>query len=105
MFVELDCASNNTAIVLEPAVPIGVAEHEIGCAVGAAFVGRVKKSSEIWLHLQHIEIIARRGITIRLKGLLARVQADECEIEGGQIRKAAVAVAKIDVVGIRLKAG
>ena len=105
MLVELDCASNNTAIVLEACVPIGVAEHEVGRAVRATFVGGVKKSSEKWLQLEHIEVIAGRRITIGLEGLLARVQADEREIKGGQILKAAVAVAKIDVVRIRLKAG
>src|SRR6476661_2125478 len=105
MFIELDGASNNTAVILEACVPIGVAEHEIGRAVGATFVGRVKKSPEKWLQLEHIEIVACRRITICLEGFLARVQSDEREIKGGQILEAAIAVAQIDVVRIRLKAG
>src|SRR5437764_12129033 len=105
MFVELEGASNYAAIVLETAVPVGVAEHEIGRAVGATFVGCMKKSPKNWLELEHIEKVSGRRITIGLERLLARVQADEREIEGGQILKAAIAVAKIDVVRIRLKAG
>src|SRR5690348_2604775 len=105
MLVELDGASNYTAIVLESCVPVGVAEHEIGRAVGATFVGRVKESPEKRLQLEHIEVVAGRRIAIGLERLLARVQADERKIKGGQILKAAIAVAQIDVVRIRLKAG
>src|SRR5436305_5963800 len=105
MFVELEGASNDTAIVLETAVPIGVAEHEIGRAVGATFVGCMKKSPKKWLQLERIEKVSGRRITISLECFLARVQADERKIKGGQILKAAIAVAQIDVVRIRLKAG
>ena len=105
MFVELEGASNNAAIVLETAVPVGVAEHEIGRAVGATFVGCMKKSPKKWLQLEHIEKVSGRRITISLECFLARVQADKGEIERRQILKAAISVAKIDVVRIRLKAG
>src|SRR5215472_5240349 len=47
MLVQLNRPSDHVAIVLETAVPIRVAEHEIGGTVRAVLVGTVEETAEV----------------------------------------------------------
>src|SRR5579872_1836964 len=101
--VQADDSTDNGAIVVETAVPIRIAQNEIGGAVGAMFIGAVKEAAEMRLNFEDVEVVAAHGIAGRDGRLVASGgESDEGEVEGGEVFKGAVAVAQIDIVGIRL---
>src|SRR4030095_7379932 len=103
MLVQLDCAADYTAIVMEAAVPIRIAEHQVWSTIRAVLIGAVKETAEIWLNSQHVEVVASRGKARGDSWIVTRIESDKGEGKRCQIIEAPVAIAQIDIVGIRLK--
>src|SRR5882762_6310580 len=81
MLIELDCAPHHSAIILETAVPICVAEHEIRHAVGAMLIGTTEETAEIRLNSEHVEVVSRRRKARGDGWIVARVQPDKSKIK------------------------
>ena len=101
MLVHLDDAAHHAAIVLKMTVPIGVGQHQVRCAVRAMLVGDVEEAAEIWLNLHRIEVVPSHLVAPDLGWILARVERHLGEDIGRQTVEAAVAIAQIEIVGIR----
>ena len=102
MFVKPDDLADYAPIFVEAAVPIPVAQHDIGRAVAAVFVGGVKKLAQVRLNPQHIEVVATGRIAVEDGRILARIEPNKNHIESCQVLKAVVAIAQVDIVWVRL---
>src|SRR5215469_12355107 len=51
MFIELNGPADHVAIILKPAVPKCIAEHEIRCTVGTMLVGAAEEAPQIRVKL------------------------------------------------------
>src|SRR5438270_5444513 len=49
VLIELDHTANHATIVAKTCVPVRIAQHHIGSAVGAMLVGGVEQTAKIWL--------------------------------------------------------
>ena len=106
MLVDLNGAAHCGSITLETGVPIRVCEHDVGHAVRPVLIGGMEESAEIRMNAQHVEVVSRRCKAVRRKHILACIQAHaEGEIKGRKLFKAAVAIAQIQIVWIRLPCG
>src|SRR6476661_5378690 len=102
MLVYLHDSSQHAAIILKMDVPVSVAENDIRSAVRPMLIRAVKKASKVRLDSQHVKVVpagfhhpyARRIFTCVYPGLSQTVS--------GQAIKAAIAIAKVYIVGIRL---
>src|SRR5580658_9060840 len=103
MFINLNDVAHHAAIILETAVPVRVAEHQIRRAVGAVLIGGVEETAKIGMNPEHVEVVARRCKPGCQGGIVARVQTYKNHIESREGFEAVVAIAQIDVVGIRLE--
>src|ERR1700734_2741434 len=56
MAIELDHPADDSAIVLEMGVPVLIAQHDVGRAVGRALIGSMEKVAQIWLQSQPVEV-------------------------------------------------
>ena len=52
--------ADHSAIILKVRVPESVGEHDVGRAVGAVFIFRVKEAPQIWLHANDVKVVSRR---------------------------------------------
>src|SRR6266550_2200004 len=104
MLVQLNRAADDAGIILEMAVPICIAEHEIRGAIRAMFVGALKETAKIRLNSEHVEVVPSRCKARSDGWIVTRVQADKGKVKRCQIFEAAFAVAQIEIVGIRLEA-
>src|SRR5689334_7393562 len=59
LFVKPHRTANYIRIILEMTVPVAVAEHHIGSAVVAMFIGAVEQTSEIRLNAHRVEVVPR----------------------------------------------
>ena len=76
VLIELNGAAHYAWIVVEPAVPIRIGEHNIRSAVGAVLVGCVKQTAKIGMNPQHVEVIPCRCKAVCGNWILARVETD-----------------------------
>jgi hypothetical protein len=81
-------------------VPIRVGQHDVGRAVGPPFIVCVKEAAQVRLKSQYVEVIPAGFVTPYAGRIRARVQHGLGNAETGQILEGAVALAKIDVIGI-----
>jgi len=102
MLVQADDAADDGAIVLKLAMPIRVGEHDIRSAVGATLIGRLNEPAQIRLNAQCVEVIPAHSIEIDAGWILASVEAALQDGVSGQGIEAAIAIAQIEIVGIRL---
>src|SRR5262249_27234439 len=89
---------------MKMAVPKRVAEHDIRSAVRAMLIGSVEKTAEVGLNAQSVEEVPAHLVQPGAGLISAGVQS--CLLHGvsDEIHKAAVAIAEVEVVRIRLEA-
>ena len=105
MFVDLNRAAHDAAVVVETGVPVRVGQDDVRRAVGSALVGRVEESSEKRANLQDVEIIPADDIRPGPRGLSGGVESDGRDAERREAIEAPVPIAEIEIVGIRLRGG
>src|ERR1700730_82959 len=105
MLVQLNATAHHAAIVLETGVPIRVGEHEIRGAVGAMLIGAVEETAKIRLNPEYVKVVPTRCKARGAGWILTCIQPDKGEAKCCQAIEAAVAIAQVDIVGIRLKPG
>src|SRR4030081_1975811 len=103
MLAHLNHVAHHTLIVLEKTGPIRVAEHEKRGAVGAVLIGAVEEAAKVRVDPEHVEVVPSRRKARGGGWILARVQPYKDETKSCQILEAAVAIAQIEIVGIRLE--
>ncbi len=103
MLVQLNHAAHHGTIILKTAVPICVWEHDIRGAVGAMLIGAVEETTKIRLNAQYVEVVPAHFVDPRAGWIFARVQPCLIDAVSCQVIKAVVAIAQIEVVGVRLR--
>jgi len=101
--VELNCTAHHVAIVLKMAVPKRIGEHNIRSAVRAMLIGRVNESAKIRPNAQYVEVVPADSIEPNAGWIFSRVQPCLIKGESCQTLEAAVAIAEVEIVGIRLR--
>src|SRR5207237_717448 len=84
-------------------VPVRMTEHEVWGAVGTMLVYGVEEPAKIRLDAQRVEVIAAHRLGPGAGWIVARVEPHLCERVRREIVEAAVAIAQVDIVGIRLR--
>src|ERR1700735_386265 len=102
MLVEPNNTAHHSAIILKMAVPISVGEHDIGRAVWAMLIGSVEETAKVRLHAQYVEVVSAGFVFPHIGWIFARVQPCLRDGPGSHIVEAAIAPAKIEVIGIRV---
>ena len=82
--------------------PVLVREHDIRRAIRAVLIRAVEEAAKIRLQSQGVEIVSAGFVQPDGSRISADVQPGSRNVESCQIFKAAVAVAQIEIVGIRL---
>src|SRR5690348_9118742 len=100
VLVELNRAPHQTSITLKMGLPIRVGEHQIRRTVGAVLIRSMKKTAQVRLDPQYIEVIAADLIAPDAGRIVAGVQTATGEVAGDHAIKAAVAITQVYVVGI-----
>src|SRR5262249_9376319 len=104
MLVQSDRSSHRPGIILKMGVPKCVAEHDIGCAVGAMLMGGVKKAAEVGLNAQGVEVVTGGLMDPDAEWFIACAQSGKADLITCQIIKAVVAIAQVEIVRIGLEA-
>jgi hypothetical protein len=103
ILVDADGLADYARIGVEMAVPVGIAEHDVGSAVFSMLVDSVIEAAEVGLNPQFIEVIAGREVRPGGRSGSAHIHADGADdVEVDQAVEGAVLVAQIDVVEIGL---
>ena len=105
MLVHLNSTAKHAAIILKMGVPIPVAEHDKRSAVGAMLIGGVEETAKIRLNAQCVEVVPAGFIEPRAGWMIPRIQTCLFGVNRCQIIKAAVAIAQVEIIGIRLCRG
>src|ERR1700733_6551559 len=100
MSVDSNNAAHHAAIILKMAVPIGVGEHDKRRAVWAVLVGSVEKTAKIGVNLQKVEVVSAGFVRPDFGWIFARIQPCLGDGPGSYIVEAAIAPAKIEIIGI-----
>src|SRR3984957_19051184 len=100
MLVEPNHAAYHAAIILKMAVPICVGEHDIGRAVWAMLIGSVEETAKVRLHAQCIEVVSAGFVFPDIGWIFACVQPCLRDGPSSHIVEAAIAPAKIEIIGI-----
>src|SRR5215510_9698875 len=79
-------------------------EQNIGCAVGAMLIGGVKKTAEVGLNAQGVEVVTGGLMDPDAEWFTACVQPGKADLITCQIIKAVVAIAQVEIVRIGLEA-
>ena len=105
MLVDLHGAAHRGRIAVEVTVPVGVAQHDVGHAVLSMLVGTMEEPAKIRLDAQRIEVIAADHVRPDDGGIpAARVEPHRAlNVVGHQGFEAAVSIAQVEVIGIRLR--
>src|SRR5690348_14274401 len=82
VLVELNGAPHQTSITLKMTLPIRVGEHEIRRTVGAVLIRSVKKTAQVRLDPQYVEVIAADLIAPDTGRIVAGVQSATGEVAG-----------------------
>ena len=102
MLVHFDPSPYHATIPLEVAHPIRIAEHKIGTAVRSVLIRRMEEPAEIRSNPQHVEVVSARLIQPRRRGLATSVQTRTRESVCDDPIKAAVPIAQIEIIRIRV---
>jgi len=102
MLVQLNRPPHYATIIVKMGMPIRVGEHEIRGAVRAVLVGWVDKPANVGLNAQYIKVVSANFIAPSAHRTFARIQPRPGHVCCRQAFKAAVAIAQIDIVRIRL---
>ncbi len=109
MLVQVNNTAHRATIVLKATMPICVFEHDIRSAVRALLIGAVEEAAHIRLNAQRVEVVPAHFKAPDLGWIFARVFPDIEPYRNGAKRcqtvKAAVAIAQVDIVGVRLPKG
>ena len=100
--LSLNNAAHHAAIILKMGVPIRVGEHDIRSAVRAMLIGGVEETAEIRLNAQYVEVVPAHFIEPGAGGIFAGVEPGSVMLISCQTIKAAVAIAQIEIIRIRL---
>ena len=100
MPVEPNNAAHHGAIVLKMVVPICVGEHDIRRAVLAVLIGSVEETAKVRLNAQCVEVVSARFVFPDIGWILARVQPCLRDSPRSHIVEAAIALAKIEIIGV-----
>src|SRR5580698_8978334 len=103
MLVHLDYAPYQAAIVLKVAVPELIREHDVRRAVRSMLVGAMEEAPQIRLNAEGVEIVSARLLHPRMNRILSGIQSTLPQRVCDQSVEAAIAVAQIEIVGIRLE--
>src|SRR6202041_2022399 len=99
MLVEPNNTAHHAAIILKMAMPICVGEHDIRRAVWAMLIGSVEEAAKVRLHAQCVEVVSAGFVFPDIGWILARVQPCLRDGPGSHIVEAAIAPAKIEIIG------
>ena len=105
MLVQLNDTAHHAAVILKVAVPIRVGEDYVRSAVRAMLIGEVEEAAEIGLNAQCVEVVPGHFVAPNLGWIIAGIQSYRSGTKTCQTVKAAVAIAQIEIVGIRLPCG
>src|SRR5690348_11713665 len=100
MPVEPNNAAHHGAIVLKMVVPICVGEHDIRGAVWAMLIGSVEESPKVRLNAQYVEVVSAGFVFPDIGWIFACIQPCLRDGPSSHIIEAAIALAKIEIVGI-----
>lgn len=100
MSVDSNNAAHHAAIILKVAVPICVGEHDKRRAVWAVLVGSVEETAKIGVNLQNVEVVSASFVRPDFGRIFARIQPRLGDGPGSYIVEAAIAPAKIEIIGI-----
>ena len=103
VFVDPDNAAHHVRIILKMHVPIRVCENHIRSAVWPVLIGAVEETAKIGLNAQCVEVVSTYFLGPRGSCILAGVQARLRDGESCQTVKAAITIAQIEIVRIRLR--
>src|SRR5262249_1400393 len=102
VFVQPHDPANYSAIAGEAIAPVIVREHDIGCAVRPMLVARVKYPAEIRLDAERIEVVSAERLGPGPRRIVARIDTGLRKGVRHKTFEAAVAVAQVEIVGVRL---
>src|SRR2546421_9552106 len=105
MLVQLNNTAHHATIILKMAMPIRVREYDIRSAVRAMLIGAVEEMANIRLNLQCVEVVPAHYIDPGARWIFASVQPCQSDVISCQTVEAAVAIAQIEIVWIRLSPG
>src|SRR5258708_18362383 len=100
MPVEPNNASQHGAFVLKMVASICVGEHDIRSAVWAMLIGSVEESPKVRLNAQYVEVVSAGFVFPYIGWIFARVQPCLRDGPSSHIVEAAIALAKIEIIGI-----
>src|ERR1700677_1027571 len=100
MLVEPNNAAHHGAIVVKMAMPICVGEYDIGRAVWAVLIGSVEETANIRLNAQYVKVVSAGFVLPDIGWIIARIQARLTDSKNSHIVEAAIALAKIEIIGI-----
>jgi hypothetical protein len=104
MLVDAHNPPDDAAVVLEPRVPIPVAQHQIWRTPRSMLVRHCVQAAQVWMYIQNREVIPRSRESSGCFGVVARIDGRaQSKVERRQILKAVVPVAQVQVARIRLK--
>ena len=102
--VDLNAPPYHSGVVMEVAMPVGVAEHDVRCAIRTLLIGGVEEAAEMRLHAEEVEVVAARQIGPCGRWMGAGIDADRADdLKEQQAIEAVIPVAQVLVVGIRLR--
>ena len=87
---------------MEMRVPVGIRQHDIGSAVGAAFIGGVEEASEEGLNANHVEIVSTHFDEPGAGWFTAGVECRGADVLDRQSGQTVVPVAQIEIRRIGL---
>src|SRR5271157_220839 len=103
VLVQVNRSAHYARIVLKLGVPKRMSEDDVGGAVRAVLIRRVNEPAKIRPNAQGVEVVAADDIEPDAGWIFARIEAHLIEAESCQTVKAAVTIAQVDIVGIRLR--
>lgn len=104
VLVDLYGAAHDVGVAMEVTAPVRVAEHHVGRAVEAFFIGGMEEAAEIRMHAEHIEVVAGGEVRPCRGGIAAGIDADRTDdFVGDEALEGVVAIAQVEVVGVRVR--
>ena len=105
MVVHLHRPPHRVRIAVKLALPVRIAQHDIRHAVVAVLVARIEEPSQVGLHFRRLEVVPAHQVRPgRRRRRPARTHAHRAlDRVGRQRHERPVAVAQVQVVGIRLR--
>jgi hypothetical protein len=95
---------HNTRIVVEMAMPVGIAQHHVGRAILPVLIGGVIKAPQVGLNAQRVEVVPTGHVRPCGGRISAGIHAHRTnDVEGCQALKSSVPVAQIDIIEVGLR--